>query len=174
MTLSLIALAVATTLLGIAVHIVWWRLQRPVDDTRALTIVVGWVPLGFSVASTLAFSSPGRPPVLSAGYFLLLGALAVLHGLFALVYMSCYTAAQAASPTVLIVLAASAPEGVTRAQLESRLTDDLVCGDLVQAAIDEKFVELKEGRLHIGRLGRGLLSMGRLVRKLAGLAAPRG
>ncbi len=148
MTLFLIAIAVGATLAGVVIHIAWWRLQRPVDDARALAFIVGLVPLAFSVTSTLVMSLPDRPPLLSLGYLLLLGALSMLHGLFALVYMSCYTAAQAASPTVLVVLLArNSGRGVSQAELADRLTDDLVCGDLVQAAVDEKFADL-HGGLH--------------------------
>lgn len=175
MTLSLIAVVIGATLAGVVVHIIWWRIQRPVDDALSLAVIVGVGPLLLSVAATLSRPTLACAPEFSLQYLILLGALALLHGLFALVYMSCYTAAQAASPTVLIVLsAANTRGGITREELESRLTDDLVCGDLIGAAIDEKFVELKNGQLTIGHRGRGLLAMGRRVRRLAGLAKPVG
>lgn len=175
MTYSMLAIAIIATLVGIAAHIVWWQIRRPADDTLALAIVVGLGPLVMSLSATMVISCTTVPPSLSVEFLATIAAISILHGVLALIYMSCYTAAQAASPTVLIVLlAANSEQGVTKEELEKYLTDDLLSGALVHAAIDEKFVDLRNGGLHIGRRGRWLLTMGRLVRKLAGLGSPVG
>jgi len=172
----LIGISLATTFIGLAVHILWWRIRRPADDVRALALVMGVLPLLLSVTSYWFFlAGPALLPGTLTGQIVPAAALAIMHGFIALVYMSCYTAAQAASPTVLIVLLARHdPAGVTKEYIESHLTDDLVCGNLVQAAIHEKFVAEVDGALVLDSRGRGLRKMGRIARKLAGLSAPGG
>jgi len=172
----IIAIGVVTTLAGLVVHIVWWRIKRPADDVLALAVVMGILPLILTfVASCLLPASPGISSVSVLDRVVQLGALSIMHLFIALVYMSCYTAAQAASPTVLMVLMAkNSPHGITKEEIEKHLTDDLVCGNLVQAAIHERFVIETHGVLTMGHRGKLLRRMGRTARKLVGLAAPIG
>lgn len=176
MTCLLIGIGIATTLVGLVAHIIYWRIRRPADDVLALALFVGMIPLILSsIAYLHYFTVTATSAWLDLNQLLPLGALAIMHMIFALVYMSAYTAAQAASPTVLIVLLAQNDHaGTTKKDIEGHLTDDLVCGNLVQAAIHEKFVTEQNGNLVLGGRGRVLLILGRLARKLAGLSAPVG
>lgn len=176
MTLEIIGLSLFTTALGLAAHIGWWRISRPRDDAAVLLLLMGVLPWVLTVAGALA---GGWIPT-GVGDFLstileVMVPLVLLHTLIAFVYMSCYTAAQAASPTVLIMLAClGRPEGLTREQLLSTLDDSLLCGDLVEAGLDEKLIATEDERLVLAPRGRFLLKLGRTLRNFLKLHEPVG
>ena len=170
MTINILALVLVTTILGIIIHVIWWRVKRPKDDILALTFST--IALPFFLTCIIWYQiKPLEWSMKSATLEDLtqLIALAIIHFFAGFYYMGCYTAAQAASPTVLILLMSNqTTHGTTKIAIEKKLTDELVCGNLVEAAIHERFIIYKYQRLDLGLGGQLLLAFGRTARKLVG------
>jgi hypothetical protein len=170
MTLTILALVLGTTILGIIIHVIWWRIKRPKDDVLALAFATIAIPFGANwIMCSRINPSLWVPHTLNIECLLSIAALGIIHFFVGFYYMGCYTGAQAASPTVLILLMAdNKSEGVTKEEIETKLTDDIVCGNLVEAAIHERFIIDEKNKLTVGPRGRLLLSFGRTARKLVG------
>jgi hypothetical protein len=170
MTISILALVLLTTIIGIIIHVIWWRLKRPKDDILALFLST--IALPFFLTCTICcqiklFEWSIKSASLEDLAQLI--SLAIIHFFAGFYYMGCYTGAQAASPTVLILLMSNqTPRGITKIAIEKKLTDELVCGNLVEAAIHERFIIYKNKRLELGIRGRLLLKFGITARKLVG------
>ena len=172
MTIGLLAIFLAALATGVAIHIIVWRISRPKDDAAALFKLVVILPL---VGSCL-----GALFLLRLGGLELVDAL-LLAGIFHLgtgfVYMSLYTASQAASPTSLILLrlAQARSDGLDEAEVVEQFTWQQLSGDSVQSAIDEGFLSgASDGALSLAPRGRALLRTCSTLRRFIGLGQGRG
>ena len=170
--LSLLAIYLVAIAIGIAIHTVVWRIGRPKDDASALFKLVVLLP--FLESGVAAFY------LLDLRGLQLLDAL-VLSGIFhfgaGFLYMGLYTAAQAASPTSLILLrlAQSTSDGIEEAELCEAFTWQQLSGDSVQSAIDEGFLAVKgRGELALAPRGRALLRITSVTRRFLGLGSGKG
>lgn len=164
MTFWAILLGLALFFIGFIVHVVWWRVARPNDDIRALI-------LSFFVG----------PAVLAALQFILLPDYGSLRETVAAVmvtvaigafYIMWYPAAQAASPTMLLVLQvarAASDGGATRTALRAAFDDELLCRQSISNLVHEHFAEERNGKLLVAARGAFLLRMLNTWRGLLGL-----
>jgi hypothetical protein len=132
----------AFSLLVVA-HIVVWRVRRPAQQYTKLAILslaVLTASVGsFYVIQTLSADSIGFLPIAPFDYF----NLSILYAAFFLSYLTTYSAVQADSPTMAMLLRIeeAGDEGLTLDELLAQLDDavlvlprieDLVAGDLVR------------------------------------------
>jgi hypothetical protein len=175
MTVSVIGLSLLATAIGLAFHVLWWRVRRPRDDAAVLFFLMGGLPWLLTAGVLLLYLQQTGADELQNTFLSILLPLGLINTLIALVYMSCYTAAQAASPSVLIILAClGRPDGISREELLLTLDNDLLCGDLVQAGLDEKLIVAHNDRLELAPRGRFLLKLGRTLRRFLRLHDPVG
>lgn len=169
MTFTAIFLGGTLFFLGLAFHICWWRLRRPKDDIRALVasllILPAVLALG-ALASQALPSLTGRETV---------GAILVVFAIGA-TYIMYYPAAQAASPTMLVVLkiARTGAEGIREADLLAAFDDDLLCREGIENLAHQRFAQDRNGRLEVAPRGALLLRMLDLWRRALGLNQGRG
>ena len=164
MTLLAILFGVVLFFLGFAVHVAWWRMSRPADDIRALLLSFILGPLILAII----------PPVLSPQYLswretLAAMMVAVAIGAF---YIMWYPAAQAASPTMLLVLEvarAASGGGATRERLREAFNDELLCRQSIANLVHEQFAEERNGNLTVAPRGAFLLRMLNTWRGFLGL-----
>ncbi len=119
--------ALVTLGCAFAVHVVWWRTSRPKADLPAMLglflIAPGILYLVVAMTGALGVLSP----VECAAAF-------VLHAALASAYVQTYPAAQAQSPTLVILLAiGAAPAGLDRSALVARLD----ASGLVRARVED-------------------------------------
>lgn len=136
----------------VLVHLVVWRIRRPSGQYAGLLLLSGIV-LGLSLASLLFLSSASQSfvsfiPQRSMEYV----SFVCLYVLLGVSYISTYSAIQADSPSfaMLLMIDEAGSRGVSRAELEATLTDevlviprvnDLVSGGLAKRAGDRYIIE---------------------------------
>jgi hypothetical protein len=153
---SAIAAALATLVLAFLVQVAVWRACRPgAGYTALLAIHLGILAAGIASARVLA-GAAGPLGALVPRSPLDLATYGILYGAFALAYAVTYSAVQADSPTMTIVLELERRRGASRDELLGTLTDaalvrprldDLVAGGLVVA---------RDGRYVIGPRGSAM------------------
>jgi hypothetical protein len=145
-------------------HVLWWRFSRPADDIRALVLCFIVMP---SIASPAAlFLLPGALTAREAGAGLM---VAFAIGAF---YIMWYPAAQAASPTMLLVLQvvrSASAGGATRASLNEAFDNELLCRQSIANLVHQHFADERDGKLQIAPRGAALLSMLNAWRRFLGL-----
>ena len=166
MSFSLLLTGLAFWVAAFLVHVVWWRVRRPVDDLRALFFLFTLCPMAAAGAA------------LAAGMSLTATALSLLLALaLGAAYTCWYPAAQAASPTMLICVqvGASGKAGVDTARLKASLSADLLTRETFENLFAERFAVLEAGdRVRLAPRGRRALKLIQAFRWLAGFQEPKG
>ena len=150
-------------LAGFLFHIVWWRIRRPRDDARALFFCVVAAPALLTSAGALSSAE-------------LLPLVLIFHICTGFTYMGLYTAAQAASPTslILLFLGQRGDAGALRALLHETFTTSQLSGDSLEASLNERFLVEDAGGLRLAARGTVLVSSSNLLRGFLGLPEGRG
>lgn len=159
MTFAAIGWGFALFVAGLAAHVAWWRLSRPVDEFRALALSLLTGPALASLAAPGLMSWRERAGCATAAL------------IFGGMYIMLYPAAQAASPTMLLVLriAAKGPAGETREALREALDADTLSRKSIDDMVYGRFADEVDGVLHIAPRGQFLLRFLTRWRKLLGL-----
>lgn len=164
MTFLAILLGSILFVAGFAVHVVWWRTARPADDFRALALSLFVLPAVLATAVLLL--APGVVTVRET-----IGAVLVTIAIGA-IYIMYYPAAQAASPSMLLVLEISrsaSSGGATRESLRTAFDNELLCRQSIDNLVHEHFASDSGGKLSVAPRGTFLLQMLNNWRKLLGL-----
>lgn len=168
MSPTLLSLLIGAFVFGLALHIVIWRVRRPIDDAAALMHLVVSLPAAFSGIGIWACGCIESP--MDA-----IGLALMFHLGTGFTYMSLYTAAQAASPTSLVLLAlAGKPKGLSEVEVRDLFTTDLLSGKSVQSAIDEEILHLDGDKLSLAPRGASLIRVCNGLRSILALPAGRG
>ncbi|MDZ4787575.1 MAG: hypothetical protein SH807_01395 [Blastochloris sp.] len=157
MTSLVILLSFVGFILGLSVHVFWWRISRPVKDVPALILCVIGIPLILVIVFKVAY------PTFSNQEFLALLFLSCLHGAH---YVTLYPAWQAGSPTVLVVLEIERSGPSSALQLEQRISEKLVCEETFNRLLNENWVLKNEAGFLLDRYGRSLTGICKQWRKL--------
>jgi hypothetical protein len=139
---------------GCLVHIVLWRVKRPRDDFRGLAVCLLVLPGAGGILICLA----GLLPAVTLRETLAGMAVTVALGASYIMY---YPAAQAASPTMLVVIkiGRAGRTGITRAQLLKAFDDGLLCRQSIENLVHERFADERDGKLVVAPRGVFLLRM---------------
>jgi hypothetical protein len=140
------ALLVGTgaALVAFGLHVWWWRTARPRDDVRALSLCFLVLPLAVFLCA--------RWPEALAAY--------CTAACWGVAYILSYPGAQAASPSMLVVLAVAraGSAGLPSEQLWPAVGGEGLLADTLHRLTDERFAEVNaEGRLVPAPRGHGLL-----------------
>ncbi|HWG44316.1 MAG TPA: hypothetical protein VN688_16175 [Gemmataceae bacterium] len=158
--------------IGLAIHVLWWRLRRPKDDISALALCLLLLPaaIQFTGGSWLWYAGSIRHLMVDS--FLILGFIVSL----AAVYIISYPAAQAASPTMLVALrlAQRGEAGMSVKELVASLENADICGETVPRLLDERFACAVEGRLFLAKRGMQMVRVCLAWRYLLGLPEGEG
>lgn len=145
-------------------HVAWWRLKRPKDDVRGLVICLLLIPA--ITVGVLVLT--GAIPALSVRE-----AVATILVVIAVgsTYIMYYPAAQAASPSMLVILkiASRRKTGITRDELLQSFDDDQLCRTGIENLVNERFAEERDGKLTVGPRGAALLHVLTSWRGILGL-----
>lgn len=148
-------------------HVVIWRMARPVDDLRALVAIFFIIPLVASVGAVYFGAQLLLDAVLSLLLAWFIGAA----------YVFWYPAAQAASPTMLIcvLVGKSGKNGYARDVLPEAISAELLTEDTFKNLFAERFASLEEvDAVRLAPRGRRTLKGIRAIRHLAGFQEPKG
>lgn len=151
--------------LALLVHLALWRIRAPRRHIRALLRLFAGV-----LAAGLLLLRAGADGGGDAGLCELAPA-ALLFTSLALAYIVTYTAVQVDSPSLVMVLAVAraGARGVTRAELEAALSDDVLVTPRLDDLVRDEVASCRDGVYRL--TGRGLPYL-RLVlfwRRLMGL-----
>ncbi len=147
-------------------HIAVWRIAHPSRHALVL-LAVFFLPLP---AFALLFMK------VLLGAWPDLAAIAVLHIALSCAYIQIYPAAQAFSPTLVMLILAkrSMPHGLTRVELQSKLNDDFFLGARIKDLLDAGLVAEDQGRLVLTRQGTRLIGFFIAFRASLGLEMGKG
>lgn len=157
---------------GLLIHVIVWRMRRPKDDAAALFIVVVLLPLLGSCAGASLLTSLRSLQLVDALFL-----ACIFHFGTGFMYMSLYTASQAASPTSLILLrmAQAGPDGISETELCEQFTSQQLSGGSVRSGIDEGFLlDAGDGKLLVAARGKALLFVCSSLRRFLRLGPGRG
>lgn len=151
--------------LALLVHLALWRVRPPRRHIRALLRLFAG-----ALAAGLLLLRAGADGAGAAG-LCELGPAAVLFVSLSLAYIVTYTAVQVDSPSLVMVLAVAraGAGGVTRAELEAALTNDVLVGPRLDDLVRDEVATCRDGVYRL--TGRGLpwLRLVRFWRRLMGL-----
>jgi hypothetical protein len=159
--------AFVVTLIGLMVHIIWWRIKRPKDDVRALVLCLVVLPV-LIVLGIYAYRTQGTARDILFWNIVTTAVLAVILGS---TYILSYPGAQAGSPSMLILLnlAAREPNGMTREELMNGFDDAMLCNETIASVVHERFAERHEGKLVPATRGVSMLRVCQAWRAVLGL-----
>lgn len=148
--------------IALAAHIVWWRVRRPRSDIAALLLVLLVAPVTLCIG--LWYRS--RP---FDGVDLL--AALLLHVSLASAYIQTYPAAQAASPSlqILLGLGARRADGLTLDELSAHFSQDHLVGARLDDLLANKLVRPVEGGYALSASATALVRFFVAFRALLGL-----
>lgn len=167
MSFAVLLYGIAMALVAWVVHCLWWRVRRPQDDLKALAWCMAAVP----VVLMALLCSAGKLPVSSA--FLSLFLAEALGA----AYLFWYPAAQAVSPTMLIVLLAqrAGEAGLTENSLKEAVSEEVLTGETINNLFHEQFARTDpSGGIFLAARGRRTLKVIRWLRHSAGFTDPKG
>lgn len=147
--------ALAVFLLATALQVVVWRWRRPAGQYAALLGLHLAVVAGASVTLVAAPSlAPAAARLLPNGWFDYANFL-VLEVSLLVAYATIFSAVQADSPTMIILLRveAAGARGVSRADLLTELTDELLVGPRLEDLLTGGLARREGGRYVIGPRG---------------------
>lgn len=151
--------------IGFVMHVIWWRVSRPQDDFRALAIsffVLPAIMTGVGACGSIPAAELELREWLSAY---------VLNLMVSATYIMYYPAAQAASPTMLLVLeiARASKVGATRERIRNAFDSELLCRQGIDNLVHERFADEENGKLAVAQRGAFLLRMLNTWRGILGL-----
>jgi hypothetical protein len=145
-------------------HVSWWRLKRPKDDVRALVVCLLLVPALAAILLLFAGTIPGL--TIREALASILVTIAVSS-----TYIMYYPAAQAASPSMLVIMkiASARKTGITRRDLLQAFDEDRLCRVGIDNLVHQRFAQEREGRLVVAPRGAVLLRVLTSWRRILGL-----
>ena len=159
--------AFSSTLL---VQLLVWRVRRPKRQYFTLvSLYVGMLPIAAAIIYIVSLRSPSTARLLPGSIFEYANS-AMLYVALTIAFGVTYSAVQADSPTMLILLKLdlAGREGVTEAELLSSLTDDLLVASRLNDLVAGNLINLREGRYVVGPRGvliaRACIGFRRLMR----------
>lgn len=148
------------------VHLVLWKTRVPARQTKALLRIFS-ATLAASLA--LLWAARGSLPGWAAPAGACAWAQMVLfYASLALAYVVTYSALQVDSPSLLMALMIDdrRPAGLTREEMASRLTDDMLVGTRLDDLIRDEGVTLEGGRYRATPRALRLIGIMRFYRDL--------
>jgi hypothetical protein len=149
--MSALSAALASLAVFALVHLVVWRVRRPAGQYLALLgLAAGVLVVALTVRLALEAGAQWTP-ARTLDYLNQITLFTVL----ALAYISTYSAVQADSPTMTILLriAAAGPGGLTRRDLSDDLIDELLVIPRLNDLVVGGMVDLRAGRYVIAMRG---------------------
>jgi hypothetical protein len=152
---------------ALGLHLALWRLHRPRRQTRALLVIFFGVTAAVLVA--LAAWPAGDSPWLPAG-LLEYAHIALFAVAFALAYIITYSAIEADSPSLVIVMeiAKAGKEGISEADFEAQLSDAVLIEPRVADLVRDRMLTLEKDRYCLTAKGRSFVRIFILFRALLG------
>jgi len=170
MSLLMAVLVYGSLLFGLAFvfHVVWWRLHLPKRQTKVLLLVFFAVLCAGSFIIqqyTLKISIFGlHPPSDISEYF----QLGIYFISLTLAYMITYSAIEADSPSLIIVMMISkaGKSGLSKEVLERDMGDSVLIAPRINDLLTDKMAEMREGKYLLTRKGLLVVRLFKFYRDL--------
>jgi len=151
----------------VAAHVILWRLRRPRGQYAALAGLALTTP---AVLLAAGLSAPARGAWLPAGPSETVSSM-ILYGALVLAYVTTYSAVQADSPTMTILLRIeqTGPAGLTRDELVNDIDDRVLILPRLEDLVAGRLVARADGRYVIGPRGVAMVRPHMFFRRLLGM-----
>lgn len=159
--------AIALFAIALGLHIVIWRRRRPAGEyTWLVTLYLGALAVWAAVLGAAHVAAIGWIAIAPWSTFESVN-LVVLYLALVAAFAVTYSAIQADSPTMTILLEIEAAEGgVTRDELRHRLTDEMLVLPRLSDLVRGRLVVLRAGRYVAATRGRAVARLYILFRAL--------
>jgi len=151
------------------IHILLWRIRRPIKDAGALFIIFIGIPTSLAILYIL-FSIFGSIP---APWFSLMELFSIWIMVVALgcAYIQFYPAAQAVSPSLemILLVAQNRPNATSHSKIQELFTQQKLVMNRVQDLLNSGLAIRKEDKLVLTPSGRNLTRFFLFYRRLLGL-----
>ncbi|NLO91451.1 MAG: hypothetical protein GX410_05605 [Elusimicrobia bacterium] len=147
---------------GLALHFIWWRISLPVRQAKALGLLLAAVSVSGLAALYFFTALPFRPE--SGPEFF---NLALYLAAFCLAYLITYSAVEVDSPSLVMIsrIARSGASGISRAELDADMGDEVLVLPRVADLLTDKMAVLENGCYRLAPKGVLLAAFFRLSRK---------
>ncbi len=159
-----ILVAFGLSFVGLVVHVLWWRVQRPKDDVSALIICMLALPFVMVIIRASLLRQQFPFDVLMADAVIIF----VLAALLSCTYIISYPGAQAGSPSMLILLKL-AKRDMTKEELMASFDDATLVDETIASVVNERFVTRIDDQLVAAPRGESMLRVCQAWRRLLGL-----
>ena len=163
-------LALAAFSSALLVQLLVWRVRRPKRQYLSLVaLYLGMLPIAVAVVHLVALGEPSVVRLLPGSVFEHANA-AMLYLALTVSFGVTYSAIQADSPTMMVLLRLDlgGPAGLTKEELLSRLTNDVLVASRLDDLVAGNLISLRDGRYVIGSRGdliaRACIGFRRLMR----------
>jgi len=163
-------------LTGFLLHLVWWRIQIPHHQVRALLFwFFGLLVLMLAAHGISGTGDVSTMPLPFRGPADFLHAL-VMYVPVVLAYIVTYTAVQVDSPsfTMILLIAESGPNGIDEHHFYSTLNDDLLVRPRIRDLVRDQMAVLDKDLYRITPKGNRFIQAILLYRRLTRLPLPAG
>jgi len=168
---SIVIKAALTFAATVCLHVVVWRIRRPID-------YAAWVPSllaifligGGAAAAVLAITLKLPGDELVGAPIVQWCAVMLLQGSIGLGYTVYYTLLLLGSPSLeLLKQLARSPEGRRLDEIDLPLTSDALLGPRIANLLESGLIAIESGRLRLAPKGRRLTSCALIYRRTIGL-----
>jgi hypothetical protein len=151
-----------------AAHVAVWRLRRPVSQYATLALLSLGVLVCWLAALALARAAEARVAAILPVTALDLTNFIVLYLALVPAYVTTFSAVQADSPTmvVLLLVEAAGARGLSRAEVLDRVGDDVLVAPRLQDLVDSGLARREGGRYVIEPRGALLAAAHSAYRRL--------
>lgn len=154
-------LGTSTFIIALFIHILLWRIKRPVRQLMWLGIIFIFLPVILYVMLS---------------FYRAIGLSLLWHLALSSAYIASYPLFQARCPSFKIILAVSSsmPEGMPEGSINNLFTHGMLINDRLDDLIKEKLVAVKDGAYILSPQGRILTKFFNIYRRLLGLPQGEG
>lgn len=167
-------LGTGSFILALVMHILIWRVIKPVKHLIWLAIIFVILPLiAYAIVFYLSFLFYKERFIASAPN---VGFIVLWHIALSGTYIMTYPVSQAKCPSFKIMLAVSAsmPKGITALDINDIFSKDILLTDRVDDLIDEGFIYIKDNKYNLTFKGNLLASSFIFYRHLLSLPLGEG
>lgn len=155
-------------------HLVIWKIHLPTRQTRALLLIFfGTLMVGLLCLWGMKIFLPSRMiPALFPQYL----HIALFVMAFTLAYLITYSAIEADSPSLVMMLAIAdaGPDGLPKVHFEQRMTDELLVLPRIRDLVRDKMVTLANGKYVLTPKGKRFALIFIVYRRILGIAEKGG
>lgn len=162
--MAVLSWSLTTVILGFLIHLALWRIRLPRYQTKTLLLI--FVLTLIAVLASINFLN--RPPLPLPSGLAEYCHISLFVIIFALCYIISYSAIEADSPTLVMIRAIAAKDGLPEEELRKQASDDVLIIPRVMDLVRDGMVVQEENVYRLTSKGKRFISIFIAFRNLLG------